>query len=460
MEKRRSWLPALWTFIAFTGGLLILVGIVAIAGSFFLPNLVQDQSLGVITAGVGLIAIIFGGGLVWAGLSGRSGVPSPLFYSRFGWLILGTLTLLTIGIGVFIPVRFQLNPLFAPLHLIVMSFPALALLLMIALLVGRHAAPTFREAVLTLTGGASSILLALPLEIVALVIVLIVVAVIALIFPGGEAELMRLTGLVENWQEMEPTMDEALSLLASPIVLLGLTLLLAVATPLIEEFTKGIVVGLLGFWKRPGLLSSFAWGAACGLGFAIVEGVTNGSMSLGDTAGWVGSIGARALATTMHAFASGVVGLGWGLFWHKRWWWALPLSYLCAVLFHGLWNFNVILLLGGAAEGVSGSGIGFAVLFVGIVLGLITVVTALVGVFAVPLLIRRYEKPEPVQQESAAPEPVTPLEFSPLDVAPKEAPPVAEPSQVDAPIPDPFTEMEEDSPQAGEDDERDESEGL
>jgi hypothetical protein len=55
----------------------------------------------------------------------------------------------------------------------------------------------------------------------------------------------------------------------------------------------------------------------------------------------------------MHAVTTGIIGVGWGLFWQRRRRWLLPLSYLTSIFYHGLWNFSTIGLLGGGTLAVS-----------------------------------------------------------------------------------------------------------
>jgi RsiW-degrading membrane proteinase PrsW (M82 family) len=156
------------------------------------------------------------------------------------------------------------------------------------------------------------------------------------LFPNGNNEVMRLTTMVDQWMVMPPTtMEEIVPLISSPVVIVIITITLGFITPLIEEFGKTLIMCAMRIWQRPGLTQSFVWGAACGLGFALVEGVGNGALGLGDVGGWLGGAGARSLATAMHMLASGLMGLGWGMLWQKRWW-GLPLSYVAAVVFHGL----------------------------------------------------------------------------------------------------------------------------
>ncbi len=393
-QQRTAW--------AFVGGLGILAILIALPtiGLVVLLSSGGGDPLTVMLTGVGLLGIALGVGLTWAGISGYHGLPSPKFYSLGGLGILLVLTAGVMGLALLIPPARQLSALFAPLHLGMIAFPALFLLLLITWAAGREAALTLRQLIVTLTGGVMTIIVALPVELIGFVVSVFIVAVIAALVPGGEAELTRLMTLLEGWAEAPPmNMDEVLNLLASPIVLSVLGLTLAVVTPLIEELGKTLILGAMGLFERAGLTRAFVWGVACGIGFAILEGVTNGVMGLGETGGWLSGVGSRAMATVMHAITSGLIGLGWGITWRRRrsGWWALPLTYGGAVLIHGLWNFSTLLTIGGAGlglgstaavQGVMLSATGILIIGGLLFLGLLTLI-------GLPLWLRKYEAAHP-----------------------------------------------------------------
>ena len=390
MDKKQQALQTFWILVALFGGLAMLTGLLGIVLGFVFPP--SEMSLvTVVVVAMGLIALLFGFALVLAGLTGWKQVPSRRFYSRWGWLIFLLLAAGLIGVAVFIPADRQNTPLFAPLHLGMIVLPALFLLSLITLTAGREAALTFRQMIVTMTGGVMTIFLALPVELFGFLFSAVMVIAVAIVVPGGEAEVTRLTNLAQQWAATPPAdMESALSVIASPVVLAILALTLAVVAPLIEEFGKTLVMGVMGFWEHPGLTRAFVWGAACGLGFAMVEGISNGATGLGEMGGWLGGVGSRVLATAMHALTSGLIGLGWGFFWRKRRW-ALPLAYAVSVIFHGLWNFNVVLMAGGTGLGTTSSPIGYVLLAAGMGMqGLLLLVTpaALIGI---PFFLRRRE---------------------------------------------------------------------
>jgi len=67
----------------------------------------------------------------------------------------------------------------------------------------------------------------------------------------------------------------------------------------------------------------------------------------------------------------------------------LPLAYALAIIFHGLWNFAVILGLGGLGLTGSAPGVGFVAIAAAALLEVSLVVSALVGLVAIPLALRK-----------------------------------------------------------------------
>ncbi len=402
-QKRRL----LWGIATLLGGLWLLCSLGALLVSWLLPKLELGflAPTQTIVAALGLVGLFLASLLFVTSRRAWRGEAHRRFAPRHPWLWLGLpvglAMLLLLGVSFMALINSGLSfegLWFAPFHMALIVIPALFILLGCIFLSGRAAAPTWRELGLTLGSGALSTLLALPLEGLGLLISGGGILLLVWLLPGGQEEIQRLLTLVEELQHLSPEMlnpQTATSLLTSPVVLgalLGmLGLMFAVVAPLVEELAKTLVVGALGFVKRPGLLTSFLWGVACGIGFAMVEGITNGGMGLeqGGAGSWVAGVGARVLSTTMHALSSGLVGLGWGYFWQGRRW-VLPLSYLGALLFHGMWNLSVVLMVAGAGF-ILKSWLLAGVVFIlgGLTLLGTLVVAAPLSLFAIPLIWRQ-----------------------------------------------------------------------
>lgn len=380
----------LWIITAVAGITLIAGSLLGAVLIFILPRS-PENALVVILMSLTLISFALGVGLLWAGWSGWQRQPSPKVYTRWGWAVCLFWIVVLVAIAVLTPDALHQRAIFAPLHLGLAAFPAGLLLSLVILTAGRHRALTLRELVATTSGGAASVMIALPVEMIGLVISVILVVVIALLWPGGAAEIARMGALVEQWTLTPPTqLEQLLEVIASPVVLVIVFLMFVVIAPVVEELGKTLVMGLIGLWRRPGLTQAFVWGAACGLGFAIVESVSNGASGLGETWSWLGGMGARSFATAMHMLTSGLVGLGWGFFWRKRRW-VLPLAYIVATLFHGLWNLNAVMSIGGAAIGAVTSPLGYLIAAIGMGLMFILALFSPLALIGIPVLLRAYE---------------------------------------------------------------------
>ena len=375
------------------GGLAGL-GFIALGGLLVLLPLTMPaafEGVVVAVAGYGLISLTVGLCLCGVGLRGWQKGSARRFYSKWAWGVFLVLGLIIGVIGVSFPAERQSGFLFAPIHFALITLPGLVLFSFVSLLAGSDGAISVRRMLLAVIGGASSIMLALPVEFIGMMLSSLVGVAFTVLTPGGEAEIERMMQLMMRWVETPPSDEsEIMGLLASPLVLITLALTLAVITPMVEEFGKTLVMGFLGIWSRPSLLPSFLMGAACGLGFAWFEGVGSGALGLGTSPAWGISMSMRFLATAMHALTSGMVGLGWGWFWRRRRW-ALPLCYALSVLIHGVWNLNVVLSLAGAALSATSEVVGRVIIIAGVSVQVALTGMVLVALVSIPLVLRRRE---------------------------------------------------------------------
>ncbi|MCD6345185.1 MAG: PrsW family intramembrane metalloprotease [Anaerolineae bacterium] len=393
MERQK---PILWLLTAIVAGCLMLVSSAGILLAFWLPGREAD-STPILLACAGLVGLAFAIALLGVSRNAWHGRPSPTVYSRRSWLVLlGGWVLM--GVGAFVlPAPLHSAVWFAPFHLAMIAFPALLLFSLVTLAAGREAAPTRRQTVISVGGGIFFMGGAMLLELLGLLFNSFLVVMLAALTPAGQVEVDRLLATMQHWAQLAPdeiSLESVLALLASPVILGILALTLAVFTPIIEEIGKTVFIALLGYWKRPGLLTAFLWGVASGLGFAIVEGIFNGGLGLLDMNNWFVGVTMRIPATAMHALTSGLVGLGWGCFWQQRRRWVLPLSYLAALSFHGLWNLSAVGIIGGVAFSAtafpalsfsSSTMVGF------LCLGFLTFLVLLtpVGLLGIPLMLRK-----------------------------------------------------------------------
>ncbi len=399
-SPRRS--PALWLMVALVGCGLALTSLLMIVLPFVLP-VAFFGSYAAILVSIGLITFMLGIALLSAGLKGWRGKKSMPISTRWGWLVLLLMMGLLGGLALLIPADSQSELLFTPVHVGMIALPIFIGLLLIIRLSGPHTVPTYRQIVVAMTGGASSVLLALPLELAGFAIVAALVLAGASIFPAGQAEVSRLVSIVQLWSETPPANIEAImSIATSPVAIAGIILVLSFLAPLIEEFVKTLLMGVMGIWMRPEPGMAFIWGMACGLGFALVEGITNGSIGFGNAGLWFGAVLARGLASMMHALTSGLLGLGWGSLWQRKGW-RLILFYAAAVTLHGLWNFSVVLLVVGGLLITTQGWMGGALALTGGGMLVVLIVLVIAALITIPLLLRRRINPAAASQTQLSP---------------------------------------------------------
>ena len=394
MQNRRA---VLWIVMTLVALLLLAVSLGCLGLAFLAPTMrtieaEQRDLSALLLASMGVLGLSVTAVLLWSCLEGSTERPAPLFYPRRAWITLTVGWLLSLAGAAALISAGTLNFLAAPLHVALVILPALLLYAAAALTAGRQAGVTRRQATLLSLSGAFSTLPAIVAESVGILVSGLLVVVGASVVPGGAQELERLMEQLSQWSQLPPqtiTPESLTTLFSSPVVLAIAFLTLAVITPFVEELLKTLGVVVVGFRRRPQPLQAFLWGAAAGLGFAIIEGVLNSSMSLTDGASWAAGVGARLPASAMHIFASGLVGLGWGYFWEGRQRWRVVVCYLIAMVFHGLWNFSVI-----AVAGIQ-SGASLPVAFthaatIGgtLVVGALALIAA-VGIVGIPLRLRK-----------------------------------------------------------------------
>lgn len=388
MNQRRENIQRLWAVVGGLGIMTVLGGSLLLLLGFVLTD-PDAQALRGMAWGVGGILIFLGGGLIWSGLTGWQQTPSPRIYGGWPLVAMGALTLLIFTGGLILPTRAYGTPLFAWLLAAAVVSPALLWLAAVGWAAGHQATVTLRQMFIAIAGSIASIALAFVVQVLGLLGSSFFVAIVAAALPGGMAEVERIGRMFQQWAVAPPRMEEVLPILMSPVVLSVLILVVAVIAPLIEELGKVLIITVMGQVTRPSLARAFVWGVACGLGFAMVEGVTNSLGGITDISGLYASAGSRFMATGMHALTSGLVGLGLGLAWHRRWW-ALPILYLVAVIFHGLWNLALVIAIAGGASIMTGTPVGL----LGVLLGG-SIITALilltpVGLIGIPLALRRH----------------------------------------------------------------------
>lgn len=179
------------------------------------------------------------------------------------------------------------------------------------------------------------------------------VVLFALYLTTQPAVMGQLQALIEQMPFEEPPLEEIFALLAPylerPAAALAVFGMIAVVVPLIEEALKPLGVWLLV--GRPlSARAGFAAGVLSGAGFALSENM----LFTSNPGEWALVVLARFGTAAVHIFTAGLVGWALATAWKRRRYGLLALTYLLAVLVHGLWNgltvamaYHQLLQLGG-----------------------------------------------------------------------------------------------------------------
>jgi hypothetical protein len=174
--------------------------------------------------------------------------------------------------------------------------------------------------------------------------------------------------------------------LTNPIIILSIFLFAAVLAPIIEEAFKPAVIWLLGK-DLHSTGAGFALGALCGAGFATMEGLL--SVSAGAQM-WGFAQAGRAVASLMHIAASGILGWGIASAQLNRCYGRLVLTYLTAIIIHGLWNGAAVLAVFGSlrmvAQNIQFDLVGGIFIILGLAILLILLITLSISL---PFINRR-----------------------------------------------------------------------
>jgi RsiW-degrading membrane proteinase PrsW (M82 family) len=285
-------------------------------------------------ASMAALAMTLGFALAYQARASLRGSPSRTFQPPSPWSLgLVFLACLIVGQGL-ISLAGQSRGtaiLFPPFHVLAASCPALAILAFVG---RRTKAGSWRTVSLEVSHGALLATVgALVTELIVILALVIGVSMVVVLTPGGPERLMELSANLQDpvWLENPENLTE---LLLSPAALLLIVLVFVLIAPLIEEFLKALGVLLLGYRLR-GRAQALLWGVACGAGFALAEGLFNGSLALD---GWSVIMLLRCAASLMHCVAGGIMGLGWHETLTSRRPWRLLAAYGVATGIHGLWN--------------------------------------------------------------------------------------------------------------------------
>jgi RsiW-degrading membrane proteinase PrsW (M82 family) len=163
----------------------------------------------------------------------------------------------------------------------------------------------------------------------------------------------QLNSLANRLQVVSPNIDAMLNtllpyLLNPGVLFLGFVFV-SVLVPLIEETLKPIGVWFLAGQKITPAMG-FGYGVISGAGFGLFENLGNTSGG-GDT--WALIAAARITTLLLHCFTAGLVGWALASAWSQRRYLRLAVSFIAAILIHGLWNGMSIMSAVSSLQGVA-----------------------------------------------------------------------------------------------------------
>ncbi|MCH7587350.1 MAG: PrsW family intramembrane metalloprotease [Chloroflexi bacterium] len=329
-RKARS--SDLWFFIFAIAGSMITLGIAMLSGAFSVISLLMGNPeltsqtatwfvIFIFLSLAGVPAVLFG----FRSLRGMRDARRPI--SRAAALIPVTVFPIALGLG-FIGFNAGLFPnILGPAAQILGACGSSTFAI---LLVRKHSPALSKR---RLWGQFTVGLWAVPFfAFFSEIILLIPVLLLFVLGASGSIEGRALLDLLANLSSSEITEVTEL-LMAMPWVLALIFGFVSLLVPLLEEALKTMVIWPL---LRRGLspAEAFLSGVIGGASYGLIEGILLSQ----QTDAWLAVMVARAGATLMHAFTTGIAtwGLAEGIV-RKRWS-RLGLGYFLAVAFHGLWN--------------------------------------------------------------------------------------------------------------------------
>ncbi len=317
------------------GLLLALSALLRQGGMLTTPLQNTTVALSVVSMG-----LAFGLALLWTGWRGLSGKPDGDFaLPRWGWWLLALVAVLGLGQLAISVSAMALLPFF---HIAAGALPALLFLSLATGAARKHGrAEPARPMTGSLSwGGTGAAGLAMSIEF----IILLFVAILATFWLTSTNP--DLVARLQDWAlEMQrrgrfEDLGPLVPLITSPLVALAVLGGIGLVVPFIEEISKSLAVPLVALAGRKlTKTDGFLLGVASGAGFAILEGMLNGSLALGMTGAWGAVMLLRGGTAAIHCLASGLAGWGWqAVLTERKWGRGLALGVL-AIALHGTWNF-------------------------------------------------------------------------------------------------------------------------
>jgi RsiW-degrading membrane proteinase PrsW (M82 family) len=147
--------------------------------------------------------------------------------------------------------------------------------------------------------------------------------------------------------DSQSLLDTLLPFLLNPGILLMVFAFVSLIVPMVEEALKPVGVWFLARQKLTPA-QGFGYGVLSGLGFGLFENL--GNTTTGGEA-WVLLASSRISTLLLHGLTAGLVGWALASAWRNRKYFYLVITYILAVLLHGLWNGMAVLSIFSGLQG-------------------------------------------------------------------------------------------------------------
>jgi RsiW-degrading membrane proteinase PrsW (M82 family) len=198
------------------------------------------------------------------------------------------------------------------------------------------------------TGLVFGPLLILVLEFIALFAIGVLAILWFVLNPNLSNQLNSLAlSLQTSGPNPDVLLPTLLPLLLNPFILFLVFAFVSVVVPMIEEALKPIGVWFLAGQKITPA-QGFALGVLSGVGFGLFENLGNSSAG-GEV--WALLVSTRISTLLLHSLSAGLVGWALASAWSQKRYLRLGVTYLFAVLLHGLWNGMAVLSFFSSLQG-------------------------------------------------------------------------------------------------------------
>lgn len=282
------------------------------------------------------VALGVGAGAALAGAGWRSYTRRSASVLRLppAWA-LGIALVGTLAAGALL-LRTSLTFLLPLFHVIASVLPPLILIAALTrYLQARGVVLTRRDLTVQFAYGAiGATAIAISLEMIAASAAIFLGIFGVAVMPGGADNLDALSRFMES-PAMLTSPEQMLEMISVPALVIGLGLLVAVATPMIEEVIKSLGVPLAASLRPVTRAQAFAFGLIAGAGFSLTEALFYGLAGLPHE--WVVPVLTRAATVVIHGAATGLMGVAWYEALHGRTG-RFVLYAAAGIGLHGLWN--------------------------------------------------------------------------------------------------------------------------